>query len=80
MKVVKIGFVSDAYGQDGASVTVITTLNKKELEDFANKFFDAYEASKSKNADKIAKNIKKKLSLTDEQLLVVKPERIDRFY
>ena len=79
MKVVKILFREEAYGMEGPSVTVITTLNKKELEKFSNMFFDTFKHGES-DPIKHAKNIKKKLGLTDEQLVIVKPDSIERFY
>lgn len=87
MKVITLNLRNEAYGDVAASVTVLTSKTKKELEAFTNMFFDVligtdshgYRGSK-RDTYRIATYIKKQLRLTDDELIIAKPEVIEKFY
>lgn len=87
MKVVILNLRSEAIGDILASVTVITSKTTKELESFTNMVFSILISSSSQGYKRteddlyiIANYAKKTLNLTDNDLIVVKPEKIERFY
>ena len=87
MKVVTLNLRNEAYGDVAASVTVLTSKTKKELEAFTNMFFNVligtdmhgYRGS-TKDPYRIATYVKKQLRLTDDELVIAKPEVIEKFY
>lgn len=87
MKVVILNLRNEAYGDIIASITILTSKTKKELESFTNMVFSiligSYTHGYKGNANDpyiIATYAKKQLKLTDNDLIVVKPTTIERFY
>lgn len=85
MKVVKVSLREAVYGQECASVTVITTL--EDITIFSETFLDILSNTNihgyngiTKNPDEVAEYVKNKLNYTDEQLMIVMPETIARYY
>lgn len=87
VKVLILNIRNEACGDVIASVTILTSKTKEELESFTNLLFsiliNSYKLGYKGNADDpyiVATYVKKQLKLTDNDLVVVKPDTIERFY
>lgn len=87
MKTLTLTLRDDAYGNVCTTVTIMTSKPTEELSDFIDQFFDISEnknmhgyRAKSRDGYKIVEYLKKKFKYSDDEMIITKPEVIERYY